>query len=126
MPRDDPLGFARQAVRIACADLAAAPEGVVFFDRGLVDAVAAVAHLTGTLPPEAEGLNARYAQTVFLVPPWPEIYGQDAARRHAFTAAAAEYERLRAFYPRFGYRPVILPRVPVAARVALVLDRLGL
>lgn len=123
LPWSDPTGFARRALDLSLRDWdhALTLPGPVVFDRGLIDAVAAFEHLTGTLPPEAAGLSARYAETVLMLPPWPEIYRQDRERRHTFAEAEAEYARLLAFLPRFGYRPVILPRVPVAERTKLAI-----
>jgi len=122
MPWDDPAGFARAALALARQDWdwTADLPGPVFFDRGLVDAVAALQHATGETAPEALGLGARYDPLVFLAPPWPAIYAQDAERRHGFDTALDEYARLAAFYPVLGYRVVDLPRAPVAARVAFV------
>jgi predicted ATPase len=63
---------------------------------------------------------------MFLAPPWPEIYVGDAERRHGFADAEAEYHRLAAAYARLGYAVVVLPKAPVADRVAFVLGRLAL
>jgi predicted ATPase len=127
MPWHDPAGFARRAVALALDDWeqSAITSGTVFFDRGLVDAIEALRHVTGTEPPEAVGLGARYDPLVFLAPPWPDLFAPDADRRHDLTTAIAEYERLHAAYPALGYRPVLLPDVSVADRVAFVLETLG-
>ena len=87
---------------------------------GLLDAVAAFEHATGALPPQAEGLCARYHRQVWLAPPWPALYRQDAERRQGPAQALAEYHRLRAFLPRFGYEIKDLPRVPVLTRAAIL------
>ena len=126
LPRRDPAGFARKAMDLALADWhgAEALAGRVFFDRGLGDAVAAYQHATGKTPPEAAGLGARYHRQVFMVPPWPDIYATDAARKHGFPEAVAEYDRLCAFYPQFGYSVVTVPKMSVAERVTFVLSHL--
>ena len=71
------------------------------------------------------GDRCRYDETVFVVPPWPEIYRQDGERRHGMDEALAEYEPLLATYRRLGYRLVELPRVDIAARADFVLAELG-
>src|SRR5690606_31885419 len=103
----------------------AATRGWVFFDRGLVDAAAALQHATGEPVVDALGLAHRYHRRVFLTPPWPEIYRQDIARRHDQASAIAEYDRLRATYVRLGYQPLILPRISVKQRASYVLNRLS-
>jgi hypothetical protein len=49
LPWVDGVAFARRAIAIALADRAAAGslDGWVFFDRGLIDAAAALEHMTG-------------------------------------------------------------------------------
>ncbi|ANM10955.1 MULTISPECIES: AAA family ATPase [unclassified Rhizobium] len=126
LPWIDMAAFARRAIEMATADHAATRgrTGWTFFDRGLIDAAAALQHLTGE--PALERLSAlhRYNSSVFLTPPWPEIYVADPERRHAFDEAVAEYDRLAATYPALGYDVVMLPKIAVADRADFILDRL--
>jgi len=126
LPWADLAAFARRAIEVSIADrdAARALPGWVFFDRGLVDAAAALEHATGELMLETIGRSHRYNETVFLTPPWPEIFVRDAERRHGLEDAIAEYERLERAYPRLGYRAVVLPKVPVEARADVVLAEL--
>ncbi len=127
LPWVDGAAFARRAVAMALADRAAAEarEGWVFFDRGLVDAAAALQHMTGEPALETLARPHPYHRRVFLTPPWPEIYGTDPERRHGLDAAVAEYERLLKAYPALGYEVVVLPKVSVAERADFVLDALA-
>jgi len=127
LPWVDPVAFAQRAVAMALEDrlAAAALDGPVFFDRGLVDAAAALQHTTGE-PAIAElGPRHRYNRRVFLVPPWPDLFRSDAERRHGFDAAVAEYYRLEAAYDCLGYDVVVIPRGRVRWRADFVLDMLG-
>jgi predicted ATPase len=125
LPWTDGPAFARRAVDMALADRAAAPaESWVFFDRGLIDAAAALDHLTGTAELETLSRAHRYHRRVFFTPPWPEIYVTDPERRHGLEAALGEYERLVLAYPSLGYDVVVLPKASVRERVAFVLERL--
>jgi predicted ATPase len=124
--------FAQRAIDVAIADRSAiaANEGWTFFDRGLVDAAIALEHVMetdGVREPIAARLNAShpYHPKVFMTPPWPEIYAGDEERRHSLDDAIAEYDRLAAAYPAFGYEVVLLPKVPVSARADFVLSVLG-
>lgn len=101
--------FARRAIEIALADRAAASgeTGWTFFDRGLLDAAAALQH-----------------RKVFLTPPWPEIYVTDSERRHGLNDAIAEYRRLLDLYPSLGYEVTILPKVGVRERANFLLRAL--
>lgn len=134
LPWVDLAAFARAAIAMALADRAAltaeegsaSDAGPVFFDRGLIDAAAALEHATGEKVLEPLAAAHRYNPLVFMTPPWPEIYAQDPGRRHGFQDALAEYERLLAAYPAQGYEVVPVPRTSVTARADFVLERLGL
>ena len=104
LPWIDRVAFARRAIAIALADRAAAAalDGWVFFDRGLIDAAAALEHMTGEPVLTALGRANRYHRRVFLAPPWPEIYETDPERRHGLDVALAEYSRLLETYPSLG------------------------
>jgi predicted ATPase len=127
LPWIDPAAFARRAAELAIADHEAAHgrEGLVFFDRSLVDAASALENATGEPALEALGRARRYGRVVFLAPPWPEIHVADPERRHGFEEAVAEYERLTRAYPALGYRVVVLPKTDVAMRADFVLAGLA-
>ncbi|MGI9490556.1 MAG: AAA family ATPase [Geminicoccaceae bacterium] len=126
LPWEDSIAFARRAVELSLADRAASKDkpGWVFFDRGLIDAAAALQHLTGE--PVVDKLAQRhgYNENVFLTPPWPEIYVRDNKRRHDLSDAVDEYDRLCEVYPSLGYNLHVLPKVSVAARADFVIATL--
>ncbi|RZJ97549.1 MAG: ATPase [Novosphingobium sp.] len=125
LPWIDLAAFARKALDMARRDRtwAMRASGLVFFDRSLVDAAAALEHATGK-PALTHIADERYNGRVFLVPPWREIYEHDADRRHGFDEAVAEFERLQHAYRALGYDIVIVPRMPVAERADFVRGRL--
>lgn len=127
LPWVDLQAFAERAIAMAENDreVMRGTPGWVFFDRGLIDAAAALEHASGTPALAKLASRHRYHSRVFLTPPWPEIYRQDDERPHAFDAALAEYERLLAAYRMLGYDTVILPKTSVDDRAAFILDLLG-
>jgi len=127
LPWVDATAFARRAIALAITDRAVAKgaAGWVFFDRGLIDAAAALQHLTGEPALATLGQAHRYHRRVFLTPPWPEIYVADTERRHGLDAAIAEYQHLLEVYPSLGYAVTILPEIDVAARADFVLRSLA-
>lgn len=131
LPWVDPVAFAERAVAMALADRVAAESSErpssdrpVFFDRGLVDAAAALEHASGR-PILRQFANGRYYDRVFLAPPWPEIYRQDEGRKHAFAEATAEYGRLLQACAWLGYPTEMLPKASVAERADFVLARVA-
>lgn len=127
LPWVDAEAFARRAVELALADRASIGErsGPVFFDRGLIDAAAALEHLTGEPVVEPLARAHRYHARVFVAPPWPEIYATDAERRHGLEEAVAEYDRLCQVYPAVGYELCVLPKTGVEHRADFILATLG-
>jgi predicted ATPase len=127
LPWMDAVAFARRAIEVSLADRAAAEVGArwVFFDRGLIDAAAALEYLTGEPVVKRLGLIYRDNKRLFLAPPWPEIYVLDQERRHGLAEGVAEYDRLIGVYLSLGYDIHVLPKVSVAERADWVLASLA-
>ncbi len=128
LPWADVESFVRLVVSRAMNQLAEAAvhEGFTVFDRGLVDAFAWFRTSGRAVPPPlAEAVRRlRYADTVFMAPPWRAIFHEDAERRHGFTEAEAEYHGLVEAYQALGYSLIELPRVDVDTRLRFVMERL--
>lgn len=127
LPWVDQVAFLRRTLALALDDHAHAPRVPgqwVFFDRGILDAAAALESITGEpVLTEVSRLH-RYHPYVFMAPPWPEIYVQDTDRRHDMKAAQMEFERLQNTYPLVGYEIALLPKTSVANRADYVLKAL--
>lgn len=126
-PWADMVSFLRRLISVAQNDHASAPRQSadwVFFDRSLIDATSALQILTNE--PSLTELAQQYAyhHRVFMTPPWPEIYVQDAERRHGLDAALTEFERLLRVYPSLDYAVSLLPKVSVTERADFVLSTL--
>jgi len=125
LPWVDVAAFLRRAIATSVADREAAPpQDWVFFDRGLIDAASALQHITGESVLEELNRKHRYYPQVFLTPPWPEIYGTDAERRHSFDEAVAEYDRLLKTYPILDYEVILLPKIGIRERADFVIETL--
>jgi predicted ATPase len=126
LPCVDLAAFARRAIDLAAEDRAHVGDktGWVFFDRGLVDAAVALQHATGQAAADVLALHEPYYRSVFLTPPWPEIYVNDDERPHALAEAIAEYERLLVAYCALGYDTIVLPKIGVVDRADIVLSHI--
>ncbi len=98
-------------------------DGPAFFDRGVPDTIGYLRLIGRPVPPHMEraALAFRYADPVFVAPPWRAIYGTDSERRQDWNVAVATHDAVRAVYEGLGYRLVELPRAPVDARADFVL-----
>jgi predicted ATPase len=95
----------------------------VFFDRGIPDLVGYCTLIGVPVPADiVEAVNNyRYSRTVFIAPPWPEIYQHDEERKQGFQEAIETHEALRGAYIASGYELVELPKLSVAARLEFFL-----
>lgn len=106
-------------------NMARPDRGPVFFDRSIVDALTGYSRLGLEIPPSFRRAAQlyRYAETIFLTPPWKELFANDCERRHSFADAVGEYEALCESYPSYGYRIKIVPKLSVSARADFILAK---
>jgi predicted ATPase len=101
--------------------------GPVIFDRGIPD-VLGYLRLSGLPVPrhlEKAAQTFRYHRRVFVAPPWPEIFTQDAERRQSFEEARATYEVMMETYSLLSYELIQLPFAPVDRRAQFVLSTIS-
>lgn len=103
-------------------ETAQALKGPVFFDRGIPEWSRFLGRSSN---PNAKAVTrCRYASTVFVAEPWPEIYRCDRYRQHGFERAARSYEGTVSAYIEAGYRTCVIPKVSVQERVQFILSQL--
>ncbi|NUB08107.1 putative ATPase [Azospirillum brasilense] len=129
LPWIDPSAFAELMLcwELRSLRLAREQEGTVFFDRGIPDVIGYLRLMKRPVPAHLEtaARRFRYHRTVFMAPPWPEIFGPDTERRQTLAEAVATHDAMVETYGGLGYDLVELPKAPVAERLCFVLDRLG-
>ncbi|GAB6147453.1 AAA family ATPase [Desulfocicer niacini] len=93
-----------------------------FFDRSIVDAISAFHTLYKPFPSTYKTIlkKYKYHTTVFMVPPWEELFSHDSERLHSFSDAVAEYERLLKHYSQYGYETIIVPHGHVKERADFI------
>ena len=104
---------------------AARNTGPVFFDRGIPDMVGYHPMMGRPTPAHfrAAAERFRYHRLVFVAPPWPEIYVNDAERKQDFAEALRSYDAVVVAYESCGYELVTLPKSTVDERANFVLAR---
>jgi len=128
LPWRDPLLFAE--LMLSCdlrsyrqAELSSGP---VFFDRGIPDIAGYLRLMNLPVPPHLQNAvqSFSYNRTVFVAPPWPEIFRQDQERKQDLDEAQRTYQALTATYKALSCELVELPRFSIADRCQFVLDHL--
>lgn len=128
LPWDDRQLFAELMLswEMRSYHIAEQTSGAIFFDRGVPD-VLGYLRLCGIPVPDhvlAAAEVFRYNKTVFIAPPWQEIFQQDRERKQDFDEAIRTYEALVEAYQGQKYTLVELPRASVTDRIEFVLDML--
>ena len=128
-PRPPPLEFAEEILRRDCAQYKAASQraGLVFFDRGVPEALGMLELARPLLAAELEARLAEffYHETAFILPPWESIFIQDAERDQTFADTLRVHESLRRWYVRCGIRLVEVPKGTVGERADFILREVG-
>ncbi len=98
-------------------------ENIIFFDRSFLEGVSFFQTLNKH---EYDHLiyELRYYQTIFMAPPWQEIFIQDDERRHSFEKGVEEYNRLLKFYSQYGYSIIELPKIGIKERINFMLSNI--
>jgi predicted ATPase len=102
---------------------AAAAEEPIFFDRGIPDVAGFLRLMSLPVPLHVHKAvrEHRYNRRVFIAPPWPAIFDQDAERKQTFAEAVATYEAMVEVYTHYRYDLLILPMTTVDNRADFVL-----
>lgn len=109
LPWADREAYARQMLdrSVAAWQEGLRAGGTTFFDRGIPDTLcyARLVGLSQELESRALVMSRqnRYFRTVFLAPPWREIYETDTERRQTFDEAVRTYDLMAKTCEECGY-----------------------
>lgn len=96
---------------------------IAFFDRSIIDQIS-WEHLNIEVPSHLinAALRYRFNETVFMTPPWKEIYKNDTERKHSYEDALKGYDSTVKNYERFGYTIVFIPKTNISGRADFVIE----
>lgn len=125
-PRPDPATFAREMFFKDYENYISHlnTTSLLFFDRSFIDSAGLLynADINTYNKISDTHLINRYNNTVFITPPWKEIYQTDSERDQTFEEAIAVYEQIMELYTINGYEIVILPKDSIENRAAFLLN----
>jgi predicted ATPase len=91
------------------------------YDRGIHDVIAYLEEINAKYPDEFDKKACKYIyDKVFLLPPWEDIYKQDAERYETYQHAVKIHEHLKAVYQKFSMSIVDVPKISVEQRIEFV------
>lgn len=123
---EDPILFSEKLMEGRIKQFNAGEEcdgPVLFYDRGMPD-VTAYLDFAGTNYPENFSENClkhRY-DSIFVLPPWEEIYEQDNERYESFEQAEKIFQFLKNGYENYGYLIHEVPVGSIKQRVEFILE----
>ena len=124
-PRPNPLSFAREIVRRDVEKYAAQPNTSdwVFFDRGAIEAIGMLHTVSPLTKSELTAMLAAFPfhSPVFILPPWEDIYTNDAERDQSFAKALDVHARIVDWYRFCGCALHEVPRISAKERAIHVL-----
>ncbi|WP_029904616.1 AAA family ATPase [Prevotella sp. 10(H)] len=102
-------------------------EDIYIFDRGIPDTYGyeVLMHFEMDEILKSAVEQYRYNMTVFILPPWREIYETDNERKQDFQTAIDTYQIMIKIYKELGYNPVEVPLLPIKERADFVLEILN-
>ncbi|NJB35440.1 ATP-binding protein [Croceivirga sp. JEA036] len=125
---DDPMAFNRQLLEGRLAHYQKSDtikEPLSFFDRGLPDVLGYMDYFEQAYGEDFTKTCEKHTyDTIFMVPPWKEIYVSDNERLETFEQAEELHEHLMAVYQRFGYDIILVPKTSIPKRIDFVLNAL--
>lgn len=126
-PFDEPAALVRAMLALSVAQFQeASAADIAFFDRGVPDTLAyAKRFQIDAAEFKTASAQYRYDETVFVTPPWQEIFEPDEYRRGTFEDYTAFHEQLVDAYENQGYTLVEVPRDCIDERVAFILGHVN-
>ncbi len=125
---DDPYQFNLQLLKGRLSHYregSSLDHNLVFFDRGIPDVLAYMDYFGQEYDNQfLETARSNRYDTVFLLPPWKDIYVTDNERMETFEEAVALHHALKDRYQALGYETRIVPEGSVKERTELILDTL--
>ena len=64
----------------------------------------------------------RYNRSIFMLPPWQEIYETDNERKQDWKEAALTFEKMCQTYKNYGYDIIEIPKISVSKRAEFILS----
>lgn len=120
----DLVDFSKRAAKLCVADFGKISQAQMpfFCDQSIID-IRFKLIARGFQPPnivEDTFQTQTFHKTVFLVPPWDQIFNPQHPRHGSFDAAVRDYSDLCSQYTHLGYDLIILDKVSVKARADFI------
>lgn len=127
VPWLDNIGFSELVITQQQKDYNSASSPINFYDRGIPDVLAYIKHFNTKkewLKFEPIVKQHSYTPTLFLLPPWKEIYQNDKERLESFDDALKIHHALVETYSYFNYKIIEVPLASNKERLNFILKHI--
>ena len=99
---------------------------LIFLDRGIPDVLAYMHYIGDSYPSffDQACKDHKYS-SIFVLPPWKEIYVSDAERYENYEQAVLIHEHLMETYKKYGYSITEVPKDSVENRIDFIMKHLA-
>lgn len=121
-PWQDVVGFTNLVYQKITAELNLKSNKITFVDRGLADNIAYLKLKEHPICSKFLNFNYKkhYHVTVFMLPPWQEIYTEDPQRLQSFEDAKKLHNLLVETYTNLGFLVKNLPKTTISKRLNFI------
>lgn len=128
LPWSDSQAYAHLMLQYSLEDYTSeySEANICFFDRGIPDVLGYAKLIKmSQLDTYIHCVDFyRYNASVFILPPWREIYETDAERKQDFELAIQTYNIMKQVYSESGYNLIEVPCMTVADRANFIIDHI--
>jgi len=124
LPWKDMESFACECFARMKQQLVPEKQPPVFFDRGIPDIIAYLESRKLPVTIDYGSYSSYYNSTLFICPPWEDIFVNDRQRPESFEESRVIYTLLKKVYRQLGFKIIELPFVSVEERIDFILSNL--
>ena len=122
LPWDDLPAFSKRVIEGRIEQFKRA-KTLSFFDRSIIDSLAYMRKDQWPIPEEWDeyARTYKYHTSVFITPPWKDIFVNDHERRESWEQLLHIHEYLVSSYKAYGYDVIEVPKSSLEKRIAFIL-----
>lgn len=120
------IPFEEHIFNIRKQDFHKAHNDLQFYDRSMLDTLAYMQANNHAIPKYmiSDCEDHRYFSSVFILPPWNDIYTVDRERLESFEEAKTIYHELTQVYSQFNYSLIEVPKLSPLLRTKFILSKI--
>lgn len=127
VPWDNVETFSQLVLAQQVIDFNDMKTNLAFYDRGIPDLVGYMNHANLAPFNELQTATKTHAyNSVFICPPWQEIYTTDTERKESYPQAELIHKKLNIAYQNSGYKTIIVPKKDMLSRIDFILNHLDI